>query len=116
MLSLVADENFNGAVVRGLRRRLPNLDLVTVQQAGLGGAEDPDVLEWAASQGRLLLTHDVNTIPVHVRERLNAGKPVPGVIEIAATVPIGQAIEELLLLIECGIEGEWEGQIVRLPL
>ena len=31
-------------------------------------------------------------------------------------VPIGLAIEEVLLLAECSLEGEWEGQIRFLPL
>jgi hypothetical protein len=48
MLRLLADENFNGSIVCGLLRRLPGLDILTVQQAGLSGAGDPDVLEWAA--------------------------------------------------------------------
>lgn len=59
MLRFAADENFNNDIVRGLRRRKPNLDVVRVQEAGLSGAVDPDVLEWAAREGRVLLTHDV---------------------------------------------------------
>lgn len=30
MLALAADENFNNSIVRGLRRRKPDLDLVRV--------------------------------------------------------------------------------------
>lgn len=116
MPRFLADENFNGSVVRGLLRRLPNLDIVTVQQSGLSGAEDPDVLAWAADHGRILLTHDVNTVPDFVRERVAAGQPMPGVVEVPATLPIGRAIEELLLLAQCSLEGEWENQIVRVPL
>jgi len=37
---LLADENFDGDIVRGLRRRRPDLDLVRVQAVGL--AEMPD--------------------------------------------------------------------------
>ena len=57
MLRFAADENFNNDIVRGLRRRKPELDIVRVQEAGLSGAVDPDVLEWAAREGRVLLTH-----------------------------------------------------------
>jgi hypothetical protein len=116
MLRLAADENFNGAIVRGLLRATPDLDIVTVQESGLTGAPDPDVLEWAAAMGRVLLTHDVRTVPVFVRERVEAGRPMPGVIEVAGTFAIGRAIEDILLVAQCSEEGEWANQIVHVPL
>lgn len=58
MLRLLADENFNGDIIRGLLLRQPDLDLVRVQDVDLAGAEDPDVLAWAAENNRILLTHD----------------------------------------------------------
>jgi hypothetical protein len=51
-----------------------------------------------------------------MKDSLAAGLPMPGVFELAQDVPIGQAIEDILLLAECSIEGEWEGQIRFLPL
>ena len=57
MLLLAADENFNNDIVRGVRRRLPAIDIVRVQDAGLLSADDPSILEWAALSGRVLLTH-----------------------------------------------------------
>ncbi len=51
MLRLVSDENFKGEIVRGLRRRLPDLDLVRVQDVGLREADDPPILSWAAAGG-----------------------------------------------------------------
>jgi hypothetical protein len=39
-----------------------------------------------------------------------------GVFEVGQDLPIGQAIEEILLVAECSLEGEWEGQIRFLPL
>ena len=56
MLRLAADENFNRDIVRGLLRRKPDLDIVRVQDAGLAGADDSSVLEWAAVQGRVVLS------------------------------------------------------------
>ena len=35
MLRLAADENFNGDVVRGIRRRDPNIDIVRIQAAAV---------------------------------------------------------------------------------
>ncbi len=116
MLRLAADENFNADIVRGLLRRRPDLDIVRVQDVGLSGADDPTVLEWAAQEGRVLLTHDVSTLTRYAYERVEAGKSMPGIFEVNRRVPVGVAIEDILLIAECSLEGEWEGQVRYLPL
>ena len=82
----------------------------------LSGAEDPAVLGCAAQAGRVLLTHDVSPIPRYSYERIQAVQSMPGVFEVSRDLPIGRAIEEILLLAECSLEGEWEGQVRYLPL
>jgi predicted nuclease of predicted toxin-antitoxin system len=61
-VKFLADENFRGALVRGLLRRRPTLDLLRVPDVGLSGADDPDILDWAAREGRVVLTHDAATL------------------------------------------------------
>lgn len=116
MLRLAADENFNNNIVRGLLRRKPDLDIVRIQDVGLSGADDPTLLKWTAREGGVLLTHDVTTITRYAYERVQADQPMPGVFEVSRTVPIGRAIEDILLLTECSLDGEWEGQVRYLPL
>jgi Domain of unknown function (DUF5615) len=116
VIRLAADENFNGYIVRGLLRRNPNLDILRVQDTEVSEADDPTVLEWVARERRVLITHDVNTIPRFAYERILAGKPMPGIFEVSDSLPIGQAIEDLLLLAECSEEDDWEGQIRYIPL
>lgn len=116
MPRLVADENFNNDVVRGLLRRQRSLDIVRVQDVGLSGADDPDILAWAAREQRILLTHDAQTITEYAYQREQAGERMPGVVEVGRRVSVGDAIEDLLLFVECSLEGEWEGRIVYLPL
>jgi hypothetical protein len=116
MLQFLADENFNNQIVRGILRRNPDVDIVRVQDVGLSEADDPTVLEWAAQQGRVVLTHDVATMTNFAYERVQAGLSMPGVFEVSRRVPVGLAIEEILLLAECSLEGEWEGQVRFLPL
>lgn len=116
MLKLAADEDFNNRIVRGLLRRAPDIDLKRVQDAGLLAADDPSILEWAAGERRVLLTHDVTTMKEHAFNRISAGLPMPGVFEISQSLSIGVAIEEILILAECSLEGEWEGQVRFLPL
>ena len=116
MLRFAADENFNRDIVRGLLRRKPDLDIVRVQDAGLAGADDLTVLEWAAVQGRVVITHDVSTLTKHAYDRVAAGRPMPGVFEVGSHANVGRAIDDLLLLAEYSHEGEWEGQVRYLPL
>ena len=116
MLSLAANENFNNDIVRGQLRRNPRVDIVRIQNAGLSGASDAAVLEWAASKGRVLLTHDVSTLTRSVYERVKACLPMPGVFEVGRGVALRTAIEDILSLVELSLPGEWEGQIRYRPL
>ena len=116
MIPLAADENFNSDIVRGLLRRKADIDIVRVQDVGLSGADDAAILEWAAQQGRVLVTHDVSTLTKYAYARISAGQPMPGVFEVSSRVSIAAAIDDLLLIVECSLEGEWEGQVRYLPL
>ena len=116
MLQFVADENFNNDILRGVRRRSSAIDIVRIQDEGLSGAIDPIVLEWAAEAGRLVLTHDVSTMTAFAYDRVRVGQSMPGIVEASRELSIGNAIEDILLLAECSREGEWEGQIIYLPL
>jgi hypothetical protein len=79
-------------------------------------ADDPAVLQWAAQQNRVLISHDVATLTAHAYVRVAAGEAMPGVFEVPRTVAIASAIEDLLLIAECSRPGEWEGQVRYLPL
>jgi hypothetical protein len=116
MLRFLADENFNNQIVRGVLRQSPSVDILRIQDVDLSGANDPTVLEWAAQQGRVVLTHDVATMITFAYERIQAGLSMPGLFEVSRRVSIGLAIEEIILIAECSLEGEWEGQVRFLPL
>src|SRR5215212_7424222 len=98
MLRLLADENFNNDIVRGLRLREPTVDLVRVQDVGLLRAGDPAVLAWAADNGRIVLTHDRATMPDDAYKRLVAGEAMPGVFVLNDRLPVREAIDELHLV------------------
>jgi predicted nuclease of predicted toxin-antitoxin system len=115
-MKFLADENFDNTIIRGLLRRKPSVDVVHVRDVGLAGEDDPTVLEWAAQENRILLSHDVATITRYAYERIAAGQPMTGVIEVTFDASIGRVIEDLLLILDCSLEGELEGQIYYLPL
>ncbi len=116
MLRLLADENFNGDIVRGLLLRQADIDIVRVQDVGLAAADDPDVLAWAAGNDRIVLTHDVATMPDFAYDRVAAGEKMAGVFIVRDRFPVGQAIREIQLMVECTEQDEWNGRAVHLPL
>lgn len=116
MLALLADENLDRRVVRGILLVLPALDCAIVQQEGLTGAADPAVLSWAAARGRVLVTHDVNTIPRYAYDRIVGGEPMSGVIVVPKAMAVGLAIEELAFVVECSRPEDLDGQVLFLPI
>jgi Domain of unknown function (DUF5615) len=116
VIAFVADEDFDNDIVRGILLRLPDLDMVRVQDMGLLGESDPEALKWAAREKRVLLTHDIRTMRRYAYFCLEAGLPMSAVFVVPQSLPIGQAIDEVVLLAECSLEDEWEGQVRFLPL
>ena len=104
------------ARVEGRAAVFSEIDIARVQDVGLSGSDDPEVLQWAVNQGRVLVTHDVSTLSRHAHNRTAAGLPMPGVFEVGTDASIGRIIEDLLLIVECSREGEREGQVRYLPL
>lgn len=116
MLRIFVDQDFDHDILRGLRLRLRELDAITALQAGLDRKSDPEILEWAASQRRAIVTHDRNTMTGHAYDRVRKGEAVAGVFVVPRELPIGQAIAELEVLIACSMEGECDQLVVFLPL
>ncbi len=111
----LVDENLMRKVVQGILRRNSKIDILQVQQVGLSGVGDPEILEWAAKEGRVLLTRDFKTVPKFAYERLGDGLPMAGVIAINnSQSSIGQIIEDILMLAE--FEEDCVGQIQYVPL
>src|SRR5262245_38785702 len=116
MLRLLIDENVHGDIVDGLRRRLPTLDLVRAQDVGLRHQPDPLILEWAAQQGRIVVSVDKKTLAGDAWDRVTRGLPMPGVAILRILLTIGQAIRELELIACAGNPEDFRDQVIYLPL
>jgi hypothetical protein len=116
MLAFLADENFNEDIVRGVLRQNSAIDIARARDVGLTQMLDPDVLEWAANERRIVLTHDVSTMTHYAYDRVIRGLPMPGVFEVGRNVTLAVAIEDILIIAECSLDNEWEGQVRYLPL
>lgn len=116
MIHFIADENFNRPVVLGVHRLRPEIDIVRVQDAGLSGIDDAKLLDWAALQRRIVLTHDVSTMTFFAYERVKRGLAMPGVFIVTPDVEIAEVIESVVLIALCSEAMEWQGQVRFLPL
>jgi hypothetical protein len=115
----LTDADFNRRIIAGLRRRQPMVDVVMAQEVDLREAPDPEVLLYAKQHERILLTHDVNTMPGHfyvLLQSLPEGEHSPGVLAIPQLLPIGAAIDALLLVWSCSAHEEWHDRFEFLPL
>jgi hypothetical protein len=116
VIDFLVDQNFNNDIVDGLTRRDVNMEFTHLRDVGLANAPDAAVLEWASTRGLVLLTHDRKTIPPLAYERVAAGLPMPGVFLVSTTMPVGQAIEELLIAAHCLNKEECDSIVRYFPL
>jgi hypothetical protein len=112
MLRLGSDADVRGDIIRGLRRRRPEIDLVRAQDALPLGTPDREVLAWAAAEQRILVTSDRNTMVGFAYQRVASGETVPGVIATTNEQSIGSGIDDILLIVEYMREEEIRGQVV----
>lgn len=112
----LADADLNGAIVSGVLRREPSLDFLTAHAAGLRAIDDIGVLTLAAAHQRVLVSHDVGTMPAYFRAFRNAGKHSSGVFLIPQSLDVRAAIDELLLIWLTSEASEWENRLEWLPL
>ena len=115
-MRLLADENFNNHILDGLRHSIPDFDVLRVQDTEIYQAPDTVVLEWAAKSGRIILSHDVQTMIGYAYDRVKAGLPMPGLIEVLRTCPIGLAIDELAIMIGAGSPEDFDQQVKYIPI
>lgn len=108
----LADADLDRAIVRGVLRREPSLDFLTAHVAGLRGLSDREVLTLAAERQRVLVSHDVGTMPAHFRTFRNAEKHNPGVFLISQRVEVGVAIDELVLIWTASEASDWQNRLV----
>jgi predicted nuclease of predicted toxin-antitoxin system len=111
----LADHDLNEHIITGLLRRDPSFDVVRCRDLGLADQPDAAVLEFAANHGRVVVSHDVNTMPMHAKTRMERDLPMVGLLMVRQTSPVGVVIEDLLLVAASSSAEEWHQVIVFLP-
>jgi hypothetical protein len=116
MLRLFFDHDFNHKILRGLEQRIPDLDFVNPNILENITETDENHLIWALENRRVVISHDVNTMTDAANRRLKNGEPIYGLILVPQEMPIGDAIAELEIIINCSQEAEFENLVLFLPL
>lgn len=115
-IKFLADENFEGAILSGVLLVAPDLDIVRVQEHGLTQTDDRVILQWAAENNRVLLTHDKRTVPGFLYERIADELFSPGVILMSEKIKPSIAIEQILMIAYCNEPEELHNKVIRIPL
>jgi predicted nuclease of predicted toxin-antitoxin system len=115
VLRFLIDHDFNERILRGVRSRV-EVDAVLARAVGLAHKPDPQLLFWAAAENRILVSHDLQTMPRFAITRVRNGESMPGLILVPQDLPIGRAIEELTMIALCSGQTEWRDMIVYIPI
>lgn len=109
-----ADADLRFPIVKGVKRREPLIDFQTANEAGLEGLPDSVVLKIAADDGRLLVSHDVSTMPENFASFIEK-QSSPGVVLIPQELPYHEAIERLIRLWATSEAETWQNVLFYLP-
>jgi predicted nuclease of predicted toxin-antitoxin system len=112
----LADHDLNEHLITGVLRRQAGIEFRRARDLGLQDRPDAEVLAYAAEQGLLVVSHDVNTMPAHAHRRLAAGLPLAGLLMVRQSDPVAEVIDSLVLIWSSSEAEEWQGHVVFLPL
>ncbi len=112
----LADHDLNEHIGSGVLRREPALEWVRVRDVGMSERTDAEVLAYAAAQGFLVVSHDINTMPSAAYTRMRAGQKMAGLLMVKQSDPVGPVIASLVLIWSTSEAEEWETYVCFLPL
>jgi Domain of unknown function (DUF5615) len=115
-LKFIADADLNEHITLGIRRTGFNVDFRTADEGGTRGLSDRQVLKLASASGRVVVSHDRNTMAGDFYRYISAGNSSPGLIIVEQTMDKGEAIQELLLISVASDPNELNNQIQWVPL
>ncbi|MCW6049603.1 DUF5615 family PIN-like protein [Lyngbya sp. CCAP 1446/10] len=117
-LKYLIDENVDPIYPTQIRMRKPELVIRVIGEPFIPpkGTKDPEILEWCEEYDFILVTNNRKSMPVHLKDHLQANRQIPGIFILSANLSVGQNIDELILIAECSFVNEYQIQIIHLPL
>jgi len=117
-LKYLIDENVDPIYPTQLRIRQPELIIRVIGEPSIPakGTKDPKILEWCEEYDFILVTNNRKSMPVHLKDHLQANRHIPGIFILSANLSVGQNLDELILIAECSFNNEYQDRIIHLPL
>lgn len=112
----IADADLNEHLIFGLRRNEARVDFLNATDGRTRGIPDRRILEMAADAGRVIVSHDRNTMAEEFYRFLKEGRSSPGLIIVEQEFDEAEAIEELLLIWTVGDPEDLRDVIIWVPM
>ena len=113
MLALYMDHHVHAGITKALRAR--GVDVLTAYEDAHHEVDDAVLLGRARTLGRLLFSQDEDLLR-EATSRQRAGIPFAGVIYAHQSVPIGQIINDLELIVQAGRVEDALNDVIYVPL
>lgn len=112
------DENTSHTVGDQLLRRQPDIVLLTVGDdlAPPLGTPDAEILLWLEENGYCLITRNRRSMPRHLRDHLAARRHVAGNFTLRPHASFAAMVDDLVMIWGAFLPGEYQDQIVHIPL
>jgi Domain of unknown function (DUF5615) len=114
-LRFQADADLKYTIVNAIRQREPSIDFASAVDSDLEGISDPEILERAAQEDRILVSHDRRTMLAHFRARMEAEKSSPGLFVVSQGAPLPQVVSAIILVWPASEPSDWRDQVHHLP-
>jgi hypothetical protein len=114
-LRFQADADLKYSIVKAVRQRERGIDFASAVDSGLAGVSDPEILEQAEQEGRILVSHDRRTMLAHFRARLEREKSSPGLFVVSQGAPLQAVVYAIVLTWAASEPSEWRNQVHHLP-
>lgn len=114
---LVCDEDQHPGLLAALKQLASQIDLIRVGDTGAPPTEteDPDLLVAAEALGRVLVTGDRKTMPVHLTNHFAAGHHTAGTILLRGGFSLGRLAQEIIDEWATTTADEWIDRTIYLP-
>lgn len=100
--------DLNEQIVTGVLRREPALEWVRARDIGMRERPDAEVLAYAADNGFIVVSHDVNTMPSAAYGRMSAGQKMSGLLMVKQSDQVGEIISCLIVIWSASEAEEWK--------
>ncbi len=117
LIRFLLDENMPHAIRDGLKRRQPEVDVQVIGDEGFPpiSAKDEDIIEFLERERYILVSSNRSTMPIHLREHLQNGGHVPGILIIRPYSSYKQIIDSLELIYLASVPEDYQDQLLYIP-